>query len=461
MNKILATIHNIVGEAGLITGDDVRQRPQNWQGQGSCQALAIVRPASTEEVSAVLKACNDCGQTIVPFGGLTGLVHGTDAAASEIMLSLERMTTIENIDPVGKTVLVQAGSPLQAVQEAVAALDLQFALDLGARGSCTIGGNISTNAGGNQVLRYGMMREQVLGLEVVLADGTILNSLNSLLKNNAGYDIKQLFIGSEGTLGIVTRAVLRLHPQPRSRNTALIGVSCFEELTALFSFMSEQLAGGLTAFEVMWQDHYRLIAIDSGRHNAPLSADHSYYVIVEQQGRHPERDGELFSNAFELAVESRLFTDAVLAQSETQRQQIWNIREDIEGMYQALMPACIFDVSLMISEMENYTITLKQAVLSRWGEQAKIIIFGHLGDGNLHIIISVGDVKAETREEIERLVYTPLLSLKGSISAEHGIGLEKRDYLKFSRTEAEIALMARMKKMLDPKNILNRNKILL
>jgi FAD/FMN-containing dehydrogenase len=459
MDTLLGSIKHIVGDNGLLTGTDVSARPLDWRGQGKREALAIVRPRTTKEVSDVLKLCNSAGQKVIPLGGLTGLVHGTDSAPDDILLSLERMTDIESIDPLGKTLTVQAGVPLQKVQEAAAKSGMQFPLDLGARGSCTIGGNIATNAGGNQVLRYGMMREQVLGLEVVLADGTILNSMNTLLKNNAGYDLKHLFIGSEGTLGIVTRAVLRLRPRALSTNTALIAIDTFDNLTSFFVLMGEQLAGALTAFEVMWHDHYKLIAVDSGRHTAPLHANHAYYVIVEQQGAHPERDKEQFSAALEMAAEQELLVDAVLAQSETQAQSIWNIREDIEGLAMALMPACVFDISLPIKEMDSYIQTLTANIIKTWGATSRAIVFGHLGDSNLHVIISVGNGNSDTVEAINDFVYGPLQQIGGSVSAEHGIGLEKKKYLTLSRSGEEITIMEQLKQTLDPKNILNPNKI--
>jgi len=459
MEKLLQTLKVIVGDNGLLTGDDVSARPLNWMGQGNRQALAIVRPTSTQEVSEVLKACNEAGQSIIALGGLTGLVHGTDSTSGDILLSLERMADIEDIDPIGKTIIAQAGAPLQKVQEEAANAGLQFALDLGARGSCTIGGNIATNAGGNQVLRYGMMREQVLGLEVVLADGTIISSMNSLLKNNTGYDLKHLFIGSEGTLGIVTRAVLRLHPCALSTNTALVAVDSFEMLTGFFALMGEQLSGSLTAFEVMWQDHYQLIAVKSGRHTPPLPADYAYYIVVEQQGAHPERDSAQFSAALEIAAEKELLVDAVLAQSKTQTQAIWNIREDIEGLTIALMPGAVFDVSLPIKHMDAYITDLQEKVFETWGEAANTIVFGHLGDGNLHVIVSVGNGSEATLATIKKMVYQPLQKIGGSVSAEHGIGLEKKDYLAVSRSSEEIALMKKFKQMLDPNGILNPGKI--
>lgn len=459
MNELLEKIETIVGPKGMLTGDDVSARPLDWMGRGNRAALAIVRPASTKDVAAILKLCNNAGQNVVPAGGLTGLVHGADSAPGDILLSLERMINIETIDRLGKTAIVEAGAPLQKVQEAVAEVGLQFAFDLGSRDSCTIGGNIAANAGGNQVLRYGMMREQVLGLEVVLPDGTILSSMNALLKNNTGYDLKHLFVGSEGTLGIVTRAVLRLHPRSLSANTALVAVPSFDALTQFFAFMGEQLGGGLTAFEVMWRDHYKLIAVDSGRHTAPMPADHPYYLIVRQQGADLTRDAEQFTAALESAAEKDLFVDAVIAQSEAQAQSIWDIREDVAGLYMALYPLSAFDISLPIAAMDNYVNTLRAAVKKKWGDTAQIIVFGHLGDGNLHVIVSVGDADDETAKSIKDLVYRPLQAIGGSISAEHGIGLEKKDYLHVSRSPEEIALMKKLKQLLDPNNILNPGKI--
>ena len=466
MTDIVEDIFRIVGSKGILTGDAVNERPIDWRGNGSRQAKAIVRPANTQEVAAVLKICNDAKQNIVAIGGLTGLVRGTDSCASDILLSLERMTEIESIDKIGRTAIVQAGVALQKIQEAANELDLLFALDLGARGSCSVGGNIATNAGGNQVLRYGNMREQILGLEVVLADGTVLTSMNGSLKNNTGYDLKHLFIGSEGTLGIITKAVLRLHPRNLTRNTALVAISSFDALVDFFALISEQLAGNLTAFEVMWQDHYKLIAVESGRHQAPLTDEYAFYVIVEHQGMQLELDREAFSSALELASEKELLTDAVIAQSESQIDAFWSIREDIEGLAMALMPACVFDVSLPIMHMNQYINSITANVKNKWGagdtgedSNAKVVTFGHLGDGNLHIIISVGKDDEKTIKEINTLVYQPLQAIGGSISAEHGIGIEKKRYLKYSRSPEELTLMRLLKSSIDPNNILNPGKI--
>ncbi len=459
MNTLLEEIKQIVGANGLLQGDDVSARPLDWMGRNNRQAKAIVRPKNTQEVAEVLKVCYAAGQPVITLGGLTGLVQGTVSTSDDIILSMERQTTIEDIDVLGKTLTVQAGAPLQKVQEAAEKQNLLFALDLGARGSCTIGGNIATNAGGNQVLRYGMMREQVLGLEVVLADGSIMSSMNSLLKNNTGYDLKQLFIGSEGTLGVVTRAVLRLHPQTNSNNTALVALESFESLTSFFALMGEQLAGSLTSFEVMWNSHYKILTQETKRHQAPLAADYPYYVIVEQQGVHQKRDSLQFSDALETAMEKELLVDAVIAQSKKQAESIWNIREDIEGLAMALMPFCAFDISLPIKNMDEFTTTLQIKLIEKWGKKTKLIVFGHLGDGNLHVVITVGKDTPKAESQIKKLVYLPLQKIGGSISAEHGIGLEKKDYLYISRTEQEISMMKKIKQTFDPKNILNPNKI--
>ncbi len=406
-----------------------------------------------------MKLCHQRDQTVVAVGGLTGLVHGCDASSDELLISFERMTDIESIDPIGRTITVQAGAPMQKVQQAAEAQGHLFAVDLGARGSATIGGNISTNAGGNQVIQYGMTREQVLGLEAVLADGTVVSSMNTLLKNNTGYDLKQLFIGSEGTLGLVTRAVLKLAPTPKSENTALLAVPDFAALIELFRHTGENRGGALIAFEVMWQEHYQLIAIDSGRHTPPLEPGEAYYVIVEVNGNDPERDNDLFTAVLEQAIEAEFVTDAAIASSKAQRNAIWNIREDIEALAEALLPGAIFDISLPITEMESYIDELRQAVVVAWGDAARLIVFGHLGDGNLHVVVSPRPWSDEVRIQAEKMVYEPLAEIGGAVSAEHGIGLEKRDYLHLSRSAEEIALMRTLKAALDPKSILNPGKI--
>lgn len=459
MRITLEALRAIVGPAHVLTGDDVHNRRVDWMTGAPCQAGAIVRPANTEQVAAVMQACHAVQQPVVTHGGLTGLVHGGEASADELVISLERMSAIEEIDQVGGTLTVQAGAPLQRVQEAAREVGLQFPLDLGARGSCTIGGNIATNAGGVRVIRYGMMRQQVLGLEAVMADGRVVSSMNRMLKNNAGFDLKQLFIGSEGTLGIVTRAVLRLQPPTPSEQTAMVACPSFEALTGLLSYMGKALGGGLGAFEVMWQNHYRLLTETLGRHTPPIATEHPFYVIIESLGSDAVRNATQFSEALESALEQELIVDAVIAQSSTQRDGLWAIREDIEGLVKGLAPVLTFDVSLPIADMQRYTDALEAQLTQRWAE-ARLVVFGHLGDGNLHISVCAGSAEVEVRREVEAMVYQPLAALGGSVSAEHGIGLEKRPWLSTCRSSAEIELMRTLKQALDPLNLLNPGKVL-
>ncbi|MDR5886634.1 FAD-binding oxidoreductase [Vreelandella janggokensis] len=459
MQITLEALRAIVGPSHVLTGDDVHSRRVDWMTGAPCQAGAIVRPANTEQVAAVMKACHAVEQTVVTHGGLTGLVHGAEASPDELVISLERMTAIEAIDQVGGTLTVQAGTPLQRVQEAAREVGLQFPLDLGARGSCTIGGNIATNAGGVRVIRYGMMRQQVLGLEAVMANGRVISSMNRMLKNNAGFDLKQLFIGSEGTLGIVTRAVLRLQPPTPSEQTALVACPSFEALTGLLSQMGKALGGSLGAFEVMWQNHYRLLTETLGRHTPPIAPEHPFYVIIECLGSDDERNAIQFREALESALENEVIVDAVIAQSHTQRDGLWAIREDIEGLIKGLAPLFTFDVSLPIADMQRYIDALEAQLAQRWPD-ARLVVFGHLGDGNLHISVSAGSDDVAVRREVEAMVYQPLAVLGGSVSAEHGIGLEKRPWLSTCRSTDEIELMQSLKQALDPYQLLNRGKIL-
>jgi FAD/FMN-containing dehydrogenase len=368
------------------------------------------------------------------------------------------MRAIEAIDPVQRIAVVQAGVTLQALQEAVEQHDLSFPLDLGARGSATLGGNAATNAGGNRVIRYGMMRVMILGLEVVLADGTVMSSMNHLIKNNAGYDLKQIFVGSEGTLGIITRLVLRLREKPRSQDVAIVAVPDFAALTKLLKHIDGALGGALSAFEVMWQSFYRLVTSPPARGKAPLGQEHPYYVLIESLGADVKLDSERFVAALESALEQKLIADAAVAQSEADRRAFWALRDDVVQVMVGGQPV-VFDISLPLAAMEGYVEILSGDLKAGIGEH-RLWIFGHLGDGNLHVIVQVQpqDYLA-LRPKIEALVYRSLGGLGGSISAEHGIGLEKKPYLAVCRSESEIALMRTLKKALDPDGILNPGKI--
>ena len=389
--NLIEAIEKVVSPGGVLLGDDVRQRPDSWPPKSGCQAMAIIRPANTGEVSKVLGLCHKAGQAVVTHGGLTGLVGGAKAGKQDIVLSLERMNRIDTVDEINRTVTVESGAPLQKVQEAAEEAGLLFPLDLGARGSCTIGGNIATNAGGNSVIRYGMMREQLLGVEAVLADGTIISSLNGVIKNNTGYDLKQLFVGSEGTLGIVTRAVLRLRPLPRSCNTAMVAIDQFDQVAGFLRAMDSALGGTLSAFEVLWNDFYTTIVGDGDRHTPPLGSSHGFYVLLESTGGHPESDRTRFESALAEAFESELIADAAIAQSNQQREDLWAIRDDIEHLTRELATPILFDVSLGIPQMEEYVYEVRSRLNIRW-PCSKMVVLVHLGDGIIHIVISIGSL---------------------------------------------------------------------
>lgn len=454
MDDPIALLKKMLSPGSVIEGREAAERAQGWGRLG--EPRAIVRPSSTEEVSKVLKLCHASRQAIVAWGGKTGLVEGT-CADGAIALSLERMNRIEEIDATSATMTVEAGCVLQSVCEAADAKNLFFPLDLGARGSATIGGNISTNAGGNRVIRYGMMRDMVLGLEAVLADGTVVSSLNHLIKNNTGYDLKQLFIGSEGTLGIVTRAVLRLRPKPASQNTAFAAVDDFAHLPRLLRRVEKGLGGTLSAFEVMWSDFYELVTTPPAKGQAPITHGHPYYVLIEAMGGDQADDEARFERVMTAAFEAGDIADAVIAKSQAERNRMWSLRDDVAQVLR-IAPFFTFDVSLRIPEMESYVAEVRTRLGARW-PATKMMVFGHLGDGNLHLIPGVSDGSQEARHAVEEIVYGALRKRGGAVSAEHGIGLEKRFYLSWSRSEAEIALMRSLKRALDPDNILNPGKI--
>jgi len=452
--SIIQSIADIVGPKGVLTGDDVTARPNYSWGLGNCPAQAVVRPASTEELSRIMALCHEHDQTVIPWGGLTGLVNGITCRPEDIAISLERMNAVEHIDAEGGTMTVQAGAILQNVKELAAGAGWLFAVDFGARGSANIGGMISTNAGGNSVVRYGMMREQVLGLEAVLADGTVISSMNEMLKNNAGYDLKHLFIGSEGSLGIVTRAVLRLRPAPRTVQTAFVALASFDDVAGLLRRLGIEFEGKLSSFEVMWRNHYHYMVEETGKHQAFLPTDYPYYVLLESEGSDPEREEEQFMTVLGTLMEEGHIADAVIAQSSQQAAQLWEMRDDVETLIHTISPAAVFDISLPIREMEAYVNDVEEELKQRFPE-ARLISFGHLGDGNIHL----GVGPAHDKHAVESIVYERLGRVNGSISAEHGIGLEKREFLPHSRSATEIELMRTVKKALDPKNLLNPGKI--
>jgi FAD/FMN-containing dehydrogenase len=451
----LAELRAALGPTGLIEEPaQIAEKAVGWSRLGL--PAAILRPQTTAQVSAAVRLCSRNAVPIVAWGGKTGLVDGANADGA-VALSLELMNAIETIDPFNATMTVQAGCILQTACEAAETRDLFFPLDLGARGSATIGGAIATNAGGNRVVRFGMMRDLVLGLEAVLADGTVVSSLYPFIKNNTGYDLKQLFIGSEGTLGIVTRAVLRLRPRLTSQSVALVAVDSFAEVVSLLRKLEARLGGQLSAFEVMWREFYDLVTTPPAPSRPILPQGRRFYVLVEAMGGDEQRDSGSFEEALTEQLEKGAIADAVIAQSRGDGDAIWALRDDA-GQVQQFRPITAFDVSLQLSAVEAFEMSLREALTRRWPHM-RVFMFGHVGDGNIHVCLGpTADAQGE-RGALASAVFECLRQVGGSVSAEHGIGLDKRPYLALSRNAEELALMRLIKRSLDPQDMLNPGKI--
>ncbi len=461
-DSIIADLTALVGADIVVTPDssNLMRYTRDYAVEGSVEigVLAIVLPRNVEQVSKTLKYCNEKHVAVQPQGGLTGLAGGAVPTGPCVVLNLERMRAIRELDDVAGTITVEAGVVMEAVQKAADAADLLYPLDLGGRGSCQTGGNLSTNAGGNRVLRYGMARELVLGLEVVLADGTIIHGLRKMIKNNAGYDLRQLFIGSEGTLGIITAAVLRLFPKPRSQCTALCAVADYSSVIALLTRVRSGFASQLSAFEVMWPDFYALSTRGLGR-NPPLGEEHGLYVLIETLGPDPQSDQKRFEIVITEALESSVINDAVVAQSQREASDLWSIRDSpAEWKRAGHWPHVSFDVSTSTGQIGELVERIRGALSAKW-PQIFTMYFGHVADGNLHLSVRLNE-DHDLAHAIEVAVYDVVAEFGGSISAEHGIGTLKREFLHLSRTPDEIALMHTLKRAMDPNGILNPGKVL-
>ncbi len=440
---------DIVGAANVLTApEDTKPYFTDWRRQYSAPAECVVRPAATAEVARVVALCAREGVAVVPQGGNTGLVGGSvpTGAQREIVLALGRMNRIRALDVLNDTVTVEAGCVLAAVQRAADEAGRLFPLSLAAEGSCQIGGNLSTNAGGVNVLRYGNAREQVLGLEVVLPDGQVWDGLRGLRKDNTGYDLKQLFLGAEGTLGVITAAVLRLYPKPAASATAWIALGAAREAVELLAELRGRLGERISAFELVSRPCLEAVLSHVPGARDPLGAPHPWYVLAQFA------DTEDLQTRVEQALAER---EAVIAQSVEQARSLWRIRESIP---EAQFTNVKHDISLPISRIPDFVAQAGRDLKSSF-QEIEIYCFGHVGDGNLHYNVGPREL-LEKRDAVNRIVYQAVERLGGSISAEHGLGQLKREAIRSHKPPLELELMRRLKNALDPKGLMNPGKVL-
>jgi len=462
---LLARFAAIVGDKYAITDHDA-QAPYLVELRGLYQGHTpvVLRPASVEEVSKILKLANDTATPIVPQGGNTGLVGGQIPLHNEVVLSLNRLDRIREIDATSNTLTCEAGVTLQRAREAAAAADRLYPQLLPSEGSCTIGGNLSTNAGGTAAIAHGIARSHVLGVEVVLADGRVLNNLNKLKKDNTGYDLKNLFIGAEGTLGIITAAVLRLVPRPRSVETAFAGIESPEAALELLGIATERTSGGVTSFEIMTRAGIELVLEHGAGTRDPLAAPHPWYALIELSSQ--QRDGlrQSMEDILTHGMERGLVRDAAIADSIEQGKAFWRIRELFSEVQRHAGGSIKEDISVPVAAVPAF-IREANAAVAALIPDARPLPFGHLGDGNIHYNVSqpIGadkDAFLKRWGEVNEVVFAVVKKYGGSISAEHGIGLLKRDLLPSVKDPVALELMRGIKRLLDPKGILNPGKVL-
>ncbi len=464
---LLTHLRELLGEAHVLTEGDLSAYEQDWRKRTRGKALAVVRPSKTQEVAEVVKACAKAGVSIVPQGGNTGLVVGgiPDDTGTQVLLSLQRMNAVRALDTDNLTLTVEAGCVLQNLQQAAEQAGFLFPLSLGAEGSCTIGGNLATNAGGTQVLRYGNARELCLGLEVVTAQGEVMHSLSGLRKDNTGYDLRNLMIGSEGTLGIITAATMKLYPMPAVNLTAWAAVPSVACAVKLLGLAHQHLGAGLTGFEMMGQFALHLVDKHYPHLRVPLWQDTPYCVLLENSDSESEAHArERFEHLLGLAFEDGCVSDAVVAESLSQARNLWHIRESIT-LAQAEEGLNIkHDISVPISSIPNF-VEATDALLMREIPGIRLVNFGHLGDGNLHYNVQAPehcDTKAFLRDNEDRVntwVYQSVKRFGGSISAEHGVGSMKVDSLPDYKDPVALALMQHIKRALDPQGLLNPGRV--
>jgi FAD/FMN-containing dehydrogenase len=462
----LAALSRIVGaghvltDPQLIVGALVEPRGL-YQGK----ALALVRPGSTAEVAQVLSLCNDAGIGVTPQGGNTGLVGGQtpDETGDEVILSTQRLRAIRDIDPHADVIICEAGVTLAEAQAAALEADRLFPLSLAAEGTCTIGGNAATNAGGLTVIAYGTMRELVTGVEAVLADGRIVNALTKLRKDNTGYDVRGLFVGSEGTLGVITAASLRLFPNPRARGTAFVALESPERALDLLSVARERLGAGLTSFELIARFAYD-ITVRHGLARAPLTGDHPWYVLIEASSQIAEGFEDAFSGALEAAFDEGVIEDAAIAASLDQRHEFWKLRESIPEAQIREGGSIKHDVSVAVGDVPAFLAEATKAV-EAFEPGARVCPFGHLGDGNIHFNVSQPEGGGQAAflarwDAMNEVVHGIVARMGGSFSAEHGVGRLKRDLLARTKDPGTLSVMRQIKAALDPDGVMNPGKVL-
>jgi FAD/FMN-containing dehydrogenase len=468
MKPLIDTLRGIVGDRHVLAGGDLSAWEQDWRKRARGKALAVVRPASTGQVAQVVKACAASATSIVPQGGNTGMVVGSipDDSGLQVVLDLKRLNAIRALDGANLTITAEAGCVLQAVQQAAADAGFMFPLSLAAEGSCTIGGNLATNAGGTQVLRYGNARDLCLGLEVVTAQGEVWNGLSGLRKDNTGYDLRDLFVGSEGTLGVITAATMKLFPPPAATVTAWAAVPSLEDAVRLLGLAHRRLGASLTGFEVMGQFALALVARHFRQMRVPFHEQVPFCVLLENSDEESEEHARTrFEQLLESAIEQGCVTNAVVAENLTQAHQLWHIRESIP-LAQAEEGLNIkHDISLPVSAIPEFC-RVTDALLQRELPGVRMVNFGHLGDGNLHYNVQAppgGEAAAfllENEERVNTLVYDSLVRYGGSISAEHGVGSLKVDKLEQHKSPVALAMMRSIKRALDPANLMNPGRVL-
>lgn len=463
MTDLFAQLKAIVGEKGFSTDPaEIAPHLEEWRSKYAGRSPLLLKPATTQEVSAILALCNKTGTAVVPQGGNTGLVGAQIPFHNEILISLARMNKIRAFDPEDASMITEAGVILSTAQQAAEEKNLLLAPSLASEGSAMLGGLISTNAGGVNVLRYGMIREQVLGLEVVLADGRVLNLLRTLRKDNTGYDLKQMFIGAEGTLGIITAAALKLLPKPAERATAFIALTGVPAATTLLARLKDRTNGLLNAFELVGRYGLELVLTHIPGTKEPFAASAPWYVLAEASGI--AGVGEAFQAGLEEALEAGIIQDVVIASSEAQRDALWKLREALSEAQKLEGASLKHDISIPISAAADFIETAVPAVTSRL-PGAKPVTFGHLGDGNLHFNFQMAngaDPKSYLShwDEIQQIVHDIVHDFGGSFSAEHGVGIMKRAYMERYKSAAELDTMRMLKRAFDPRGILNPGKLL-